>query len=67
MNCFQQFLGFPNVVSAFINVKGFPTATTSDWALVIAVLKIAGWHRLFNGSNGFPELRTHSTVLKNKT
>ena len=67
MNFFQHLLGFSIVVSAFLNVKGFPTATTSDWALVIAVLKTAGWHRLFNGSKGSPELRTHSTVLRNKT
>ena len=65
MNSFQQYLGFATLASTDSSVNGFPTATTSDRARVIAVLNTYGLHKLLVGFIVFPEESTHSTVLIN--
>lgn len=65
MNSFQQYLGFATLASTDSSVNGFPTATTSDRARVIAVLNTYGLHKLLVGFIAFPDESTHSTVLIN--
>ena len=65
-NSFQQFIPPPRASSVFINMKGSPTATTRERALVMAVLNIYGLDKLLSGAKDFPCNSKPSTVLMNK-
>lgn len=66
INCFQQLIPSAKTSSALINMNGSPTATTSERALVTAVLNMYGLDRLFSGAKDFPDNSKPSTVLMNK-